>query len=72
MTGDVGEFVIVLPRSIWLVVCMGVLSSITLSAPYGSRDEVSMLTIDASDSKRSILTKSWASTKFEDVQSKLF
>ncbi|XP_061337262.1 ASI1-immunoprecipitated protein 3-like [Gastrolobium bilobum] len=38
---------------------------------YASRDEVSTLTIDASDSKRSIGTAPWATAKFEDVQKKL-
>ncbi|KAK2425951.1 bromo-adjacent proteiny (BAH) domain-containing protein [Trifolium repens] len=38
---------------------------------YASRDEVSALTIDASDSKRSIGTAPLATAKFEDVQKKL-
>ncbi|KAK7358619.1 hypothetical protein VNO77_00555 [Canavalia gladiata] len=36
-----------------------------------SRDEVSVLTIDASDSKRSVGTAPWATAKFEDVEKKL-
>lgn len=35
------------------------------------RDEVSELTIDASDSKRSVGTAPWATAKFEDVEKKL-
>ncbi|CAL5187530.1 unnamed protein product [Lathyrus oleraceus] len=38
---------------------------------YASRDEVSTLTIDASDSKRSTGTAPSATAKFEDVQKKL-
>ncbi|PNY10186.1 bah and coiled-coil domain-containing protein [Trifolium pratense] len=38
---------------------------------YASRDEVSALTIDGSDSKRSIGTAPSATAKFEDVQKKL-
>lgn len=38
---------------------------------YASRDEVSALTIDASDSKRSIGTAPLATAKFEDAQKKL-
>lgn len=36
-----------------------------------SRDEVSVLTIDASDSKRNVGTAPWATAKFEDVEKKL-
>ncbi|KAH1135521.1 hypothetical protein GLYMA_05G207800v4 [Glycine max] len=38
---------------------------------FASRDEVSELTIDASDSKRSVGTAPWATAKFEDVEKKL-
>lgn len=38
---------------------------------FASRDEVSDLTIDASDSKRSVGTAPWATAKFEDVEKKL-
>ncbi|CAJ2650655.1 unnamed protein product [Trifolium pratense] len=38
---------------------------------YASRDEVSALTIDGSDSKRSLGTAPSATAKFEDVQKKL-
>lgn len=38
---------------------------------FASRDEVSDLTIDASNSKRSVGTAPWATAKFEDVEKKL-
>ncbi|XP_027340270.1 DNA topoisomerase 1 isoform X2 [Abrus precatorius] len=38
---------------------------------FASRDEVSVLTIEASDSKRSVGTAPWATAKFEDVEKKL-
>lgn len=38
---------------------------------YASRDEVSSLTIDGSDSKKSIGTAPWATAKFEVIQKKL-
>ncbi|KAJ1406015.1 Transcription elongation factor S-II, central domain [Sesbania bispinosa] len=38
---------------------------------YASRDAVSVLTIDASDSKRNVGTAPWATAKFEDVEKKL-
>lgn len=36
-----------------------------------SRDAVSMLTLDASDSKRNVGTAPWATAKFENVEKKL-
>ncbi|KAK7399211.1 hypothetical protein VNO78_10390 [Psophocarpus tetragonolobus] len=38
---------------------------------FASRDEVSELTLDASDSKRSVGTAPWATAKFEHVEKKL-
>ncbi|XP_020216482.1 uncharacterized protein LOC109800163 [Cajanus cajan] len=38
---------------------------------FASRDEVSELTIEASDSRRSVGTAPWATAKFEDVEKKL-
>ncbi|KAK6935385.1 hypothetical protein RJ641_035540, partial [Dillenia turbinata] len=38
---------------------------------YASRDEVSMLTIDAPSSAKNVGTAPWATAKFEDVEKKL-
>lgn len=38
---------------------------------FASRDAVSILTIDASDSRRSVGTAPWATAKFENVEKKL-